>query len=175
MFDMIGFSFYTFEGIGTVLPILKESQNPKNFQRLLLLSFLVLMVYFVFFAVISYMYFGEQHEPIIINNIDPTNFIEIVKFIYCINLVFSYPLSIYPTNATIEIYTLSRLDEKSTLKYWLTNFSRCIVVFLACFCSITFQKILDEFLGLTGALLGIPIILIVPLVCHYKLIAKTKR
>lgn len=31
IWDMIGFSFYTFEGIGTVLPILKESKNPQNF------------------------------------------------------------------------------------------------------------------------------------------------
>ena len=27
MFDMIGFSFYAFEGIGTVMPIMKEMEN----------------------------------------------------------------------------------------------------------------------------------------------------
>jgi len=28
LFDMIGFSFYSFEGIGCILPVLKESKNP---------------------------------------------------------------------------------------------------------------------------------------------------
>ena len=29
MWDMIGFSFYAFEGIGTIMPIMKESENPE--------------------------------------------------------------------------------------------------------------------------------------------------
>lgn len=29
MWDMIGFSFYAFEGIGTLMPIMKESKDPK--------------------------------------------------------------------------------------------------------------------------------------------------
>ena len=174
LWDMIGFSFYTFEGIGTVLPILKESQNPKHFPRLLTLAFVSISVYFIIFAVICYAYFGYQNEPIIINNIkDPSTFIRVTKLMYCVNLIFSYPLSIYPTNVTIESYTLKHLPE-GNWKYWLSNLSRLIVCFLACFSSIIFERILDEFLGLTGALLGIPIILIVPTWCHLRLCAETR-
>lgn len=93
---------------------------------------------------------------------------------YCVNLVFSYPLSIYPTNVTLEGYLFSKLKEGAT-RYWLCNLSRFFVCFAACFCSITFESILDEFLGLTGSILGIPIILIVPTVCHYNIVAETKR
>lgn len=171
LFDMVGFAFYTFEGIGTVLPVLKESKNPFHFPRLLVSAFVFLCSLFCIFALISYMYFGTQKEPIIINNIEnPTVFMRVVKVMYCVNLMFSYPLSIYPTNSTIETYLYSGIQNES-VKYWVCNFSRFLVCFAACFCAIIFHSILDQFLGLTGAILGIPIILIVPLLCHYKLCA----
>lgn len=174
MFDMIGFSFYAFEGIGTILPILKESQNPTHMPRLLTLTFAVLIIYFCAFAMVTYKYFGNQKEPIIINNINnPSDFIKIVKLLFCVNLMFSYPLSIFPTNTTIEAYTLSKLKD-GPVKYWLANLSRLCVCLAACFTSIMFQLLIDEFLGFTGAILGIPIILIIPLVCHYILVAKSR-
>lgn len=174
LWDMVGFSFYTFEGIGTVLPILKESQNPSHFRKLLSLAFISLSIYFCVFAFIAYMYFGTQKEPYIINNFDSSNtFIKFVKLMYCVNLVFSYPLSVYPTNVTLETYTLMRVKNEK-VKYWLANLSRVFVCFLACFLSIVFHEIIDEFLGLTGAVLGVPIILTIPTLCHYILCAKTK-
>lgn len=57
---------------------------------------------------------------------------------------------------------------------WFKNLSRTIVVFLACFLSITFANVLDHFLGVSGAILGVPIILIMPTLCHYALVAETQ-
>lgn len=57
--NMIGFSFYTFEGIGTILPIMKESQNPTHFPRILQTGFLCLSGFFTLFGLVSYKYFGN--------------------------------------------------------------------------------------------------------------------
>jgi len=58
--------------------------------------------------------------------------------------------------------------------FWMKNLSRTLVVILGCYISIEFQSVLDEFLGVSGAILGISIILVIPTLCHYKLCAKTK-
>lgn len=98
--DTIGFSFYAFEGIGTVLPIMKESQNTQTFPFVLKCALVSLSVYFTIFGMICYKYFGdEQSESIIINNFSDKNvIIRIFKLLFCVNLVFSYPLTIYPAN-----------------------------------------------------------------------------
>lgn len=73
MWDMVGFSFYCFEGIGTILPIMHESQEPRKFPKLLKLALGFLCVFFSIFGTINYAWFGRMKEPIIINNIDSSN------------------------------------------------------------------------------------------------------
>lgn len=101
-------------------------------------------------------------------------FIKITKLLYCLNLVFSYPLSIYPTNRTFERIAFGWLKDGTVLKYWVQNISRTFFVFLACFLSIVFSSTIDKFLGISGAVLGIPIILLVPTLCHLIIVAQTK-
>ena len=172
---MIGFSFYTFEGIGALLPIMKEAENPHRFPVIFKKSFTCLASYFTLFGTVCYVYFGNQKEPIVINNISEDNpFMRVIKLLFCVNLVCSYPLAIFPTNKTIEYFLFSSMKE-GLFKYWVSNFSRMIVCFLGCLFSIQFQAKLDKFLGLSGALLGIPLILIVPNLCHLKICAESKR
>lgn len=66
------------------------------------------------------------------------------------------------------------MKEVTTKRIWLKNLSRTIVAFLGCYFSILFKESLDDFLGVTGAVLGISIILIIPTLCHYKICAKTQ-
>jgi proton-coupled amino acid transporter len=135
--DMVGFSFYTFEGIGCLLPIMKESQNPERFPTILKLAMGTLALYMSLFACVAYKYFGTQAEPIVINNIDEKNlYMQLIKLLFCVNLVFSYPMTIFPTNKTIDEYVFKNMKENTALKYWTCNFSRVIVCFLACLFSI---------------------------------------
>jgi len=66
---MIGFSFYCFEGIGTLMPILRESVDPYSFPRILKMALIFLSVYFSGFAFVCFKYFGNQNEKFVINNI----------------------------------------------------------------------------------------------------------
>jgi len=105
MWDMIGFSFYSFEGIGTLMPVMKETSVPKKFKGILIRALLTLSVFFSLFGCISYGYFGNQDEKFVINNMDSSNVvIKVTKLLYCVNLVFSYPLTIFPANMTFESY-----------------------------------------------------------------------
>ena len=67
------------------------------------------------------------------------------------------------------------MRDNSTTRKWLKNLSRSIVCFLGIFGSIYLAPILDQFLSISGAILGIPIILIIPTLCHYKVCAESKR
>ena len=65
------------------------------------------------------------------------------------------------------------VDNTPTRK-WLKNIYRSFMIFLGAFLSITFSDTLDHFLGVTGALFGIPLILIAPTICHYYVVAETR-
>jgi hypothetical protein len=111
---------------------------------------------------------------VIYNFDDEDKLIRTTEILFCLNLVFSYPLTVYPTNRIIESFLFMKMKEETTLKAWLMNLSRTVVVFLGCYFSILFKATLDDFLGVSGAVLGISIILIIPTLCHYNVVAKTK-
>ena len=56
----IGFSFYAFEGIGTLLPIMVETENPKHFKQTLKYGLMTLSAYFSLFGFTCYLYFGDD-------------------------------------------------------------------------------------------------------------------
>ena len=66
------------------------------------------------------------------------------------------------------------MTDNTPTRKWLKNISRTFMIFLGAFLSITFSDTLDHFLGVTGALFGIPLILMGPTICHYNVVAKTR-
>ena len=99
----------------------------------------------------------------------------LVKFLFCINLACSYPLCIYPVNQIFESYAFRNFKEKTPLKKWLKNISRCFFVVSAVYLAVTLASKLDKFLSLLGALLCTPLAFTMPTLCHYKLLAHTRR
>ena len=105
VWDMIGFSFYSFEGIGTVMPIYENTKMTVNFKGLLIGALVTLSLIFTCFGLLCFRYFGPmpENKSFVIENLrqdDP--FVNITKLLFCVNLVFSYPLTIYPTNKIWE-------------------------------------------------------------------------
>ena len=173
---MVGFSFYSFEGIGTVMPIRACTKYPEMFPKILTISLITLGTLFVIFGMICYMYFGHMEQKFVIYNLDQTNnFIKVTELAFCVNLVLSYPLCIFPTNKILEGFLFSCMNKNTPLRKWLKNLSRTVVCILGCSISILFMDYLDQFLGVSGAILGVTVILIVPTLCHYKLLAETKQ
>ena len=75
--DTFGFCFYSlFEGIGTLLPIMKETKRIKNFHNIVKSSFITLSVYYTAFGLICYHYFGDtilNANPIVLDNLPTKN------------------------------------------------------------------------------------------------------
>ena len=90
-------------------------------------------------------------------------------------LIFTYPLVIYPTNQILEKLAIDKLFKpNSSIGYWLKNCSRLAVCFLSTYSAIELSKSLDKFIGLLGAVLCAPLALIIPTICHFKLVAQTR-
>lgn len=103
MWDMVGFSFYSFEGIGIVMPIMENSKNHNNYPKILTAALLTLGVMFCSFGFLCYYYFGKMDAKFVTQNFDQNdNFLKVTELLFCVNLVFSYPLTVYPTNKIIE-------------------------------------------------------------------------
>jgi proton-coupled amino acid transporter len=140
---MIGFSFYCFEGIGVVLPIMEQTKDRRNFGKILSAALITLAFIFSAFGFLCYRYFGHQDEKFVIYNFVDDPVLKTTELLFCVNLIFSYPLCIYPTNKIIESFVFYKLKEVTTLRKWLKNLSRTIVVFLGCYFSILFREYLD--------------------------------
>jgi len=90
-----------------------------------------------------------------------------------LNLIFSFPLAIYPANTTLEKYMFKGW-EKSSKRMWCKNLSRAIVAACAIVFSCVVYNQLDYFLSVSGALFCTPIAFILPIVFHYYAGAKSE-
>jgi len=90
-----------------------------------------------------------------------------VKIFFCINLIFTFPLVIYPAHRVIENYLYNGW-EKSKKRQWMKNFSRAVVVTLVIALTIALGERLDSFLPLIGSLTCTPIAFTFPAMFHYK-------
>ena len=111
MWDMVGYSFYSFEGIGVVLPVLESSKNKQNFPKILIAAIVSLGCLYTCFGILCYKYFGNMKEKFVIYNIqDGGWFLEFTELAFCVNLVFSYPLTVYPANRIMEGFIFYKME-----------------------------------------------------------------
>ena len=63
---MIGYSFFLFEGIGCLLPLMRETEKPENFAMLTLGAQFTIVVIQILFSTLCYYAWGNEIvEPII--------------------------------------------------------------------------------------------------------------
>lgn len=93
----VGFSIYVYEGIGVLMPIMKASGVKDHFHKLLIYAVIFLTILYIAFATLCYFAYGENlHEPIILNMLPNNNWLLVlVKWLYSISLICSFPLTIY--------------------------------------------------------------------------------
>ena len=105
--EPIGFSVYAFEGIGVILPIMEITENKKDYFKVLVVTCCVIGLIYVGFAEYCVFGFGANNltEPLITASLPPKSIVTyIVKILYSLNLVFTYPLVIHPANLVLESY-----------------------------------------------------------------------
>ena len=175
--NTLGFTIYCYEGIGIVMPVMATSAEPNQFKSILVYAFVTLMSIYCLFSLTCYFAWGADMDVAIVTQMLPADSVTviIIKFLFSLNLVCSFPIMIYPANAAIEGWFCSCLNDSPKKLYAMQNFSRVLVAAAATFCAIVLASKLDKFLGLVGSMLCAPLALTFPALAHYKLLAKTWR
>lgn len=96
---------------------------------------------------------------------------------YCIVLVFSYPLQIFPCNQILESWFVDPFiaNKSESAQYWIKNVPRVFVCSFAAYLGINYLKVLDKIIALIGAICCAPLAMIIPTLCHLLMMAKTPR
>ena len=173
--DAIGFSVYTYEGIGVILPIQEVTADKSQYYKLLCITVTFIAILYIVFGEFTLLAWGSTpsfDEPLITASLPEESIITyMVKILFSINLLFSYPLVIHPANLVIETWFFEGWA-KTRKRQMSKNLSRSIVVAVSCVVALAVYDKLDLLLSLTGAMTCIPVAFLIPAALHLKLIAK---
>ena len=74
--SMIGFAFFMFEGIGCLLPVMREVEKPKDFPYIVVAAISTLcIVYLAFSSLCYYTWGGSLDEPVVTEMLPADNVI----------------------------------------------------------------------------------------------------
>jgi len=99
--------------------------------------------------------------------------VQVMKLIFCVSLLFSYPLTAKPIFDGLEDFFFKAGASSDQTQKWKVNALRSSVVVFTVIFSILVSHALDKVISLLGAILGVTIVLMIPSYCHYKLLAQT--
>ncbi|EAR83755.1 transmembrane amino acid transporter protein (macronuclear) [Tetrahymena thermophila SB210] len=99
----IGVFIFTFEGIGVYFNIRHSMKQPSHFYKVLNYSISVAVTLYCSVGLIGYLTFGSGVNDIILFSFEQSNIpMQIIKFAYCISLIFSFPIQIFPCVNVVE-------------------------------------------------------------------------
>eukprot|EP01130_Rhizamoeba_saxonica_P016306 TRINITY_DN7515_c0_g1_i1.p1 TRINITY_DN7515_c0_g1~~TRINITY_DN7515_c0_g1_i1.p1 ORF type:complete len:428 (-),score=64.13 TRINITY_DN7515_c0_g1_i1:90-1373(-) len=89
----------------TLFPIANSMKKPKNFNKASTISYCIVTIVNVVFAVIAYMFFGDKTKSIVLENLCPDStclYVTIAQIALCIDVFFTYPVILVPATDVIE-------------------------------------------------------------------------
>ena len=160
---------FAYEGIGTILPIQDVTADQKGYPRIVNLVVLTMVSLFVAFGFICANFYGEAiTEGTTVLQLFPDNWFSwLIKFAFCINLFFSYPLLIYPVINIQEGY-LFKGWPKSKKRHWLKNLARTALIFATVAVTIAIGQKIQSFIAIAGAVSCAPLAFTLPSYFHLK-------
>ena len=171
--SFVGFSVYSYEGIGCVLPIMQKCALPEQFHRILLSVIIFLTVIYVGFGEACLFYLGSDLKyNFITQELNQKSWPVItIQCAMIVNLLVSYSIMIHPFNQILEKAVFSPIKDKEANKsfmYHCQTVMRIIILLIASYCAITLQKQLAVFVAILGALLCAPLAITMPIALHLK-------
>ena len=171
----LGITIYCYEGIGIIMPVMAACEKPERFKEQIIYVFLTLVSFYLIFAETCYFAWGSDlTEPLVTQMLPADSLLVIIlKFLFSLNLVCSFPIMINPANAALENWFCKCFKHNKTKLYWSQNFSRFLIVVLEITISVCLASKIDKFVGLVGSVLCVPLALFLPALLHLNAIAKT--
>ena len=140
---------------------------------LVILSVAVIYIIFGLICAISWGHLLNYPNKPLITDLLPDNAVTAtIKILFAINLIFSYPLVLYPSLRISEKYLTSSIKPGAT-KMWFENLARVLVVAMTVGITVGLGHKMDSFLSIVGALTCTPIAFTFPALFHFKICADT--
>lgn len=99
--------------------------------------------------------------------------VALIDVIWIINLIFTYPLVLYPATMVFESYVYAKVP-RSNKRTWMKNVTRTLFVAFTVVLSVSLLDTLDKLESINGAFACIPLAFMLPALFHYKLVAETR-
>lgn len=114
--SMIGSAVYAYEGFGTILPLLDVAARPDLFERTLFMVLCTVFILYTSFGTYCYFIYGNKLvDPLVTANLEPQGvLVYIIKVAFSVNLVLTFPLTVYPANIIIESYIFAGTKPSKT-------------------------------------------------------------
>jgi proton-coupled amino acid transporter len=172
-----GSCVYAFEGIGLVLPLwttTSEELRP-SYKAILNETIGGLLIFYLFIGTIGYLSFGDNVSAAVSSDLPRDGvFTILVQVGYCIALLLTYPLMLYPVIQVAEKRIISTLTRTKTSwpweKMWQRNLIRTAIVMFTGLLSFLLGGSLDNLVALVGALCSLPLAFIYPSLFHNKIV-----
>mmetsp|Transcript_18703 Transcript_18703/g.28655 ORF Transcript_18703/g.28655 Transcript_18703/m.28655 type:complete len:158 (+) Transcript_18703:1038-1511(+) len=105
MWSMVGFSIYTFEGIGILMPCMQACECPEKFNKIQVAAVMTVTISFIFYGSLAYLAYGNMEAQMVTQILPQQDLlVKLLTILLIIILVLSYPLTVSPANSTIEAY-----------------------------------------------------------------------
>ena len=86
------------------MPVMRETAVPEKFAMLTGACLITLCTVYILFAGLCYYNWGATLDEAVVTEMLPADnaFVQFMKLAYCINLIFSYPVTIVPAHDTVQ-------------------------------------------------------------------------
>nr|KAF6448828.1 solute carrier family 36 member 3 [Rousettus aegyptiacus] len=154
-----GTAIFTFEGVGTVLPLKNQMKHPQQFSFVLYSGMSLIIILYVCLGTLGYMKFGSSTQASITLNLPICWLYQSVKLMYSIGIFFTYALQFHVPAEIIIPIVISQVSESWALFADLTV--RTALVCLTCVSAILIPR-LDLVISLVGSVSSSALALIIP-------------
>ena len=142
-------------------------KRPERFPRVIVAAMCAIAFVFILVGTLGYLALGEKSQTIVFLNLPMTPTVTLLQFLYCIAIMLSFPLTVYPAIRITEqgIFGVST-GKASLLVKWQKNFYRTFIIIFLGLVGWLGAANLDKFVSLVGCLCCIPLSFIYPALFH---------
>lgn len=171
----VGTAMYAFEGVGLILPIVHSMQSPDMFPKLLKTTLFITTIIYTVIAGLGLLAFGSNTAEIVLLNLPQSTFALVVKFLYLLAIMGSWPLVLFPAMRIIENTVLPGRDGAVSLVHkWQKNLLRALVVIILAVCANLCFDHFESVIAWVGGFACIPLSFIYPALLSLKSSQKSK-